>query len=690
MDWTRRVKGVTSKIKYQAGKPSGDPGKSSYPLEYFTLKEWLVTGPFAAEDPAKDIDKDFLGGEDKVQPDTGDQAGHATWKHLRAGIDTQSRHYHNEGTCGDLNVDFVYVFGNLPDAGAANEVQVPLSNKVAYAHTWIHSPSRAGVMLRVNYTAAAFKVLLNGRVVAIKRNQPVEVTLEPGWNGLLLKAASGEATAPEGQNAWVSRWRVAAYLEPVLPVSYETKNIAWMTKMTGRSMSQPIVVGDRIYVGSGMTDLLCLDKVTGKILWLRSNTPYDAMTDEQRARPDIKERIKPLAVQLDALNKETMQAINVAVSRDGLTSDSQLKLDKTLQAKADTERALHNALRAMDRKKYPPMFENEVSASNPTPLSDGHLVYWACGGGMKGPGAHVIACFDLDGRRVWSRHDASVGSQEHGNHMSPSLVEGKLIYRANMTLMAFDARTGQELWRNSPEDWQNGGHGSTQPLAVRIGNTPAILSMRYIHRAADGTVICPSRLDLWGVLTPIVENNVVFNPCCWQGWKDPVSFIAVKLPSSDSSGAKTETVLDLKGQDVSMPTRQVGAVFTVASPLYVEGIVYSVEMGGGLAAVDTRTGRGLFRTYLDGYNRYNRYLYGVAASPTLAGRHIYITDDAGYTHILQPGPQFRELKRNVLENIHLSGLGGNPCKQECFYTSPFFEGKCLYLRGEEYLYCIRE
>jgi outer membrane protein assembly factor BamB len=690
MEWIRRVRGITSEIKYQAGKPSGQPGKSSFPLEYFTLKEWLVAGPFAAEDPSKDIDKDFLGGEEKVRPDAGDKAGEATWKHLRAGIDTQSRHYHNEGTCGDLNVDFVYFFGNLPEAGAAKDVEVPLNNKVAYAHTWVHSPSRASVMLRVNYAAAALKVFLNGRVVVIKRGQPVEVTLEQGWNRLLLKAASGEATAPEGQNAWVSRWRVAAYLEPVLPVSYETRNIVWMTKMTGRSMSQPIVAGDRIYVGSGMTDLLCLDKKTGRILWLRSNTPYDAMTEEQRALPDIKAQIEPLAAQLNALSEEAVRAINAAVSPDGLSSDEQLKLDKTLKAKAETERALHNAFKAMDRKKYPPMYENEVSSSNPTPLSDGRFVYWACGGGMKGPGAHVMVCFDLEGRRVWSRHDSSVGSQEHGNHMSPNLVGGKLIYRANMTLLAFDARTGQEVWRNSPEDWQNGGHGSTQPLVVRIGDTRAIVSMRYIHRAADGTVICPSRLDLWGVLTPIVEDDVVFNPCRWQGWKDPVSFIAVRLPATDAPGAKVETVLDLKGQDVTMPTRQVGAVFTVASPLYVDGIVYSVEMGGGLAAVDTRAGRGLFRTYLDGYNRYHRYLYGVAASPTLAGKNIYITDDAGYTHILQPGPQFRELKRNVLENIHLSGLGGNPCQQECFYTSPFFEGKCMYLRGEEYLYCIRE
>jgi hypothetical protein len=157
-----------------------------------------------------------------------------------------------------------------------------------------------------------------------------------------------------------------------------------------------------------------------------------------------------------------------------------------------------------------------------------------------------------------------------------------------------------------------------------------------------------------------------------------------------SAGGKAETVMDLDGKDVTMPTRQSGPLFTVASPLYVDGVVYSVEMGGGLAAVDTAARKALYRQYLDGYNRYNRYVYGVAASPTLAGKNIYITDDAGYTHVIEPGPQLKELSRNVIENVHLSGQGGNPCRQESFATSPYFEGKVMYLRGEEYLYCIRQ
>ena len=456
-EWSRRVKGVTSEIKYQAEKPVGEPAAGSKSLEYFTLKEWLVAGPFAVEDPLKDIDRDFLGGESSVLPSTGDKAGPATWKHLRVGIDTQSCHYHNEGTCGDLNVDFVYVFGKLPASGSVKTLDVPLDRKLAYAHTYFHSPSGGEVMLRVNYAAAAIKVFLNGRTIGIQRGQEVKVTLREGWNRLLVKAASSEAAVPEGQNPWVSHWRFAAYLEPLPPVSYQTKNIAWMTKMTGRSMSAPIVVGDRIYIGSGMTDLLCLDKTTGKVLWLRSNTPYDAMTDAQRAAdPESRRRSSRWSPQLNALNGVAVDAINAAVSATGLSSGRQAELDKTLKAKAEAERAVHDAFAKIDRRKYPQMYRNEVSSSNAMPLCDGRHVYWVCGGGMKGPGSHVIACFEPGGKRVWSWHDGgTLGSTEHGNHISRTWSTVELIYAANGTLIALDAKTGKELWRNCPDDWQN-------------------------------------------------------------------------------------------------------------------------------------------------------------------------------------------------------------------------------------------
>jgi hypothetical protein len=162
MTWGRRVKGSTTEIRYQADKPIGEPRAGSQPLEYFTLKEWLVAGPYTENDPAKNIEHDFLGGEEKVEPVRNAKAGGATWKFLRVSMENQSRHYHNEGTCGDLNVDFVYVFGNLPETVADKKPEA-LDNQVAYAHTYFHSPAGGPMMLRVNYAAAAIKVFLNGR-----------------------------------------------------------------------------------------------------------------------------------------------------------------------------------------------------------------------------------------------------------------------------------------------------------------------------------------------------------------------------------------------------------------------------------------------------------------------------------------------------------------------------------------------
>ena len=59
----------------------------------------------------------------------------------------------------------------------------------------------------------------------------------------------------------------------------------------------------------------------------------------------------------------------------------------------------------------------------------------ACGGGSKGPGANVVACFDLDGNRTWTYHEA-FGAQEHGTHTSPFLQDGRLVFAAFDTLVA--------------------------------------------------------------------------------------------------------------------------------------------------------------------------------------------------------------------------------------------------------------
>jgi hypothetical protein len=58
----------------------------------------------------------------------------------------------------------------------------------------------------------------------------------------------------------------------------------------------------------------------------------------------------------------------------------------------------------------------------------------------------------------------------------------------------------------------------------------------------------------------------------------------------------------------------------------------------------------------------------------LAGKHLYLSNDIGQTLVLQPGKEYREVKRNSLD----AGAAG----------SPAFDGKRMFVRGGESLYCI--
>src|SRR5438046_2028280 len=42
LQWSRRIDGITTGLRYQAKKPNGDAAKTAQPLEYFTIKDWLV------------------------------------------------------------------------------------------------------------------------------------------------------------------------------------------------------------------------------------------------------------------------------------------------------------------------------------------------------------------------------------------------------------------------------------------------------------------------------------------------------------------------------------------------------------------------------------------------------------------------------------------------------------------------
>jgi outer membrane protein assembly factor BamB len=59
----------------------------------------------------------------------------------------------------------------------------------------------------------------------------------------------------------------------------QSRNIFWKTRLPCYSWSTPIVVGDKIFTRSEPYDLLCLNKNTGKLLWIRSCPPFIGVSE---------------------------------------------------------------------------------------------------------------------------------------------------------------------------------------------------------------------------------------------------------------------------------------------------------------------------------------------------------------------------------------------------------------------------
>ena len=81
-------------------------------------------------------------------------------------------------------------------------------------------------------------------------------------------------------------------------------------------------------------------------------------------------------------------------------------------------------------------------------------------------------------------------------------------------------------------------------------------------------------------------------------------------------------------------------------------------------------------------NNFSFKFLAVAASIVLAGSHLYIMDNRGTTVVVKLGRTFKQVAMNTLEHLNTEN------RQEITNSTPIFEGKRMYYRGEENLYCI--
>lgn len=294
--------------------------------------------------------------------------------------------------------------------------------------------------------------------------------------------------------------------------------------------------------------------------------------------------------------------------------------------------------------KRPP---GDAGNTTPTPVSDGRFVYAVFGTG-------IVACYDLKGERQWIRHFDLKPATEYGRAASPALVGGKLLVTLSH-LIALDARTGEEAWRNKavPECY------GTPIVATVAGLEVAAMPSGQIVRVQDGTILAS---DLGGLKfgSPIVEDGTVY---LMQTGSSAQRFAA---STADKWEAKQTWDQELEGT-------------YYASPLLDKGLIYAVANESKFTIVDAKDGK-----IVDAQEFESRDASGALPdlpphmypSPVLAGKYLFLFNDAGEALVLEPGRAYKELKRNHLGKGH----GG----------TPFFDGHRIYIRSVQNLYCVGE
>lgn len=651
-EWHRLPRGAMDGLRISAVRPAGAQVADEPLVEKGLLRDWLVIGPFGVADSIKDFDNDLIGGEAAIEPAADAKVSDKVWKKIQGPRD-----------------DFM-VFGTAEVPWLDLTKEFPFKpNQIAYAHTYLYSPRGGPARIVVDH-GFGLKAFVNGKEVYRQPQRHMglgfytnlsrrelthdtsasprfEFTLQPGWNRLLLKLSTSN------KEDW-NEMRLHLRIMDPPDVPYDSKNIAWMTELPGRSTSTPILVGNRLFVMAEPDELVCIDKTSGRILWIAANNYYEALTPEQRsARPALAEKVDPLL--------------------------AELRRERDPRRRLELRAAIQQQLAAIDAEQFKFQYDGHFEAhfgivgyTMPTPVSDGTHVYVWCGMG-------VAACYDLDGNREWiTRLDT--GHLTYGS--SPALADGVLCVFLNR-LYGLDAKTGNLLWEQGRVQ-----HNVAAVLAARLAGQEVFITQRgHIIRPQDGEFLYRLRGETSGD----------------TGWSPGVAL--GDLFYQPKYGVTTLNILDLAGQSgdrwepkevatISTPpevSRKADGGWidrwTAGSPLIVGGLAYQVDMYQELYVSDLAEKAMVYRQSLDlaGFTHYNAI--AVAASPTLVGQNILVLDNQGTAIVLAPGRTFRQIAKNQIATVIDRWLPLPP-QETLSYSPPLADGNRLYLRGERHLYCI--
>jgi outer membrane protein assembly factor BamB len=411
------------------------------------------------------------------------------------------------------------------------------------------------------------------------------------------------------------------------PVTWsETENIKWKVSIPGRGSATPLIWGKQVFVQTAIP--------TGKEGTPPAPAPAAGAAtggEESAVRPGGRGN-RPGG---GSRPSEIHQFVLLCLDRD---------TGKVLWQQVAREEVPHEGHHRADG-----------TFASSSPVTDGEHV-WAYFGSR---GLH---CYDMAGKLKWSQDfGQKTIAMTFGEGSSPALHKDTIVvnwdHEGDSFIVALDKATGKTQWRKSRDERTS---WATPLILEHQGRSQVIVpATRRImsYNLATGDVLWETGGLTSNVIpSPVAGDDVVY---CMSGFRGN-ALLAIRL---DAAG-------DISGTD-AITWRHNRSTPYVPSPLLHENRLYFFASNNAiLSCLDAKTGRPLFDAErLDA-------LQGVYASPIAAAGRIYMVGRNGATVVIKSAPALEVLATNRLE--------------EKIDASPAVAGRELYLRGQEFLYCISE
>jgi outer membrane protein assembly factor BamB len=411
-----------------------------------------------------------------------------------------------------------------------------------------------------------------------------------GFVSLLAVACSAAA----GDDWLAFRGGAVAGVSTVpLPESWSTdKNVVWKADVAGRGWSSPVVVGERVYVTSVVSD--------GKL-------------------------------------SEPRKGLYISDLNGKIAPGEHRWLVHCLDWKTGKPLWMREAAKGMPTT--PVHLKNSYASE--TPVADAERVY-AYFGNVG------LFCYDLDGKEVWSRKWPTVKTRAGwGTAASPALHGDRLFIvndnEEKSYLAALDKRTGKTLWEveraeqsnwATPFVWEN----EKRTEIVTAG------SNRVRSYDLDGKLLWELRgMSIISIPTPFAAHGLLY---VTSGYVLDLKAKPVYAIRPGAEGDITLKAGETANKRIAWSLPQAGPYHP--TPLVHGDYLYVLYDRGTISCFEAKTGKPVYeKQRLGGAS-------GFTASPWAAGDRIYCLSEDGDTFVLQAGPKFEVLAKNSLDEMSLA------------------------------------